>query len=305
MNAAPSRGALWAATVVLGVTGGLLVGMRNTSADIGLLTLGAAPLALGALAGVGWPQRAVRMGLALSAATLLFAAPLMGEGAICLIVIAPWHVVIVPLVALISARATRRWQLGPWAKATLSAGLLALLVAAPRLDARYSDPPAPVTLSDRVVLDAPPEQVWASLERLHLDLDGRAPLWMRALLPVPREIRGGGAEAGAERRVVFDNGVLLATVVSAQAPDHFEVALSVEDAGREFFDHWIVLQRATFSFEALPDGRTAMTHTTTYQPRHAPRWYFAPIERALGDRIQGFLLEEYARQIGPGLVARR
>lgn len=305
MNPLPSRGGLWAIAVLIGVTGALLLSQRGTTGDVGLLTLCAAPVALGLLAGLGWPDRAVRRGLALSACTLLFAAPLMGEGAICLIVIAPWHLVLTPLFALLGAWATRRWQLGPWVKAALAAGLLTLVVVAPRLDARLMDAPAPITLSDRVVLNASPEAVWASVERLHLDLDGRAPLWMRALLPVPREIRGGGADPGAERRVIFDNGTLLARVVSAEAPRRFEVALSIEDAGSEFFDHWIVLERSTFTFEPLPDGRTAFTHTTTYRPRHAPRWYFAPIERALGGEIQGWLLEEYGRQIGPGLVAAR
>ncbi len=170
--------------------------------------------------------------------------------------------------------------------------------AAPLLDARLADPDVRETYADTIVIDAPPEVVWASIERLHLDFATQAP-WVVQALPRPLAIRGGGASVGSERRVIFDNGVVLARVTASDPPRSFEVALSVEQSGREFFDHWSDLETSRFVFEALPDGRTAVTHSTTYRPLAWPRWYFAPAERALGSVLQRHMLEAYAAELFP------
>lgn len=96
--------------------------------------------------------------------------------------------------------------------------------------------------------------------------------------------------------MVFDNGSLLATVTRSEPPRRFDIDLRVEEAGREFFDHWAQLMDASFSFDALPDGRTRLTHATRYRPRVAPRWYFEPLERFFASKVQGSLLREFGRQ---------
>ena len=303
---APSRRWIWLAVGTFGAAAALLVSGRLRGGDgVGWASMYAGPLLVGTLAGVGWPQTPVRRAFTLAGLTLLCALPLMGEGVLCLIVLAPWYAVGAPLTAAGVGWAARRYQLGPWAKAAMAATAAALLLGAPALDRPALRALAPVTLSDTVVLDAPAQVVWDSVERLHLDLEGDPPVWMRLLLPVPAEIRGGGASPGDERRAVFQNGVVVATVRAADPPHGFEVALSIEDPGREFFDHWVVLQDSTFTFVPLPDGRTAFTHTTTYRPRHAPRAFFQPIEIALGRRMQAYLLDAYARELRARLLARR
>ena len=121
------------------------------------------------------------------------------------------------------------------------------------------------------------------------------------LLPVPVAIHGGGTSPGSVRRLIFANGVVRAKVVAAVPPERFEVSLSVEQSGREFFDHWVSLHDSTFGLEALSAERTRITHRTRYQPRLQPRWYWEPIERHLAGLIQGYMLEAYGEQIFPPL----
>jgi hypothetical protein len=82
------------------------------------------------------------------------------------------------------------------------------------------------------------------------------------------------------------------------------VELSIENSGREFFDHWVRLGRSTFRLERLPQGRTRIVHATKYWPRLRPRWYWAPVENQLAQVVQAYLLEAYAKQIFSDPIAK-
>jgi len=255
----------------------------------------AGPWIMGVLAGIFYPRNAVWMSLLLSAVSLLVFAPLAGEGAICVIFIAPWFLVVAPVSALITTAA------GRWMKRTqqpLAALFLVLLPSgALWLEERFPTPVEPVTLSNSVIIPAPVEQVWEELAAVDLSVAREAPVLVRALLPQPLGVAGEGAHVGAERRVTFHNGVVVARVIRSEPPVRFEMDLTVTESGREFFDHWARLGRSSFVLEPLADGRTRLTHATSYEPRITVRWYSEPFERRLGELLQGYVVEAFAEQL--------
>lgn len=266
------------------------IGDRSVARAIGQIGIFAAPVFLGILAGIVWPARPLKRALLLSIFCLLIGAPLQGEGAICLIVAVPIAVLTTLLSAFIAAALTRRFG--------RASQLLILLPFAASAYERLHPPPlsSPETISDSVIVQASPEQVWSSIEKLDIRFLKPPPWVTRIGAPVPYALRGGGAHVGAERRVLFSNGVVLATVTQARPGERFDIRLRVEESGREFFDHWMVLGDSSFLLAPLPGGRTQLTHVTTYRPLSSPRWYFRPVERYLGHAIQHYMLEAYAEQ---------
>ncbi len=270
---------------------------RGAGAVIGWAMLVAGPWVLGVLAGLFQQRRPVWTGLWLSVVCMLAFAPLAGEGAICLIFIAPWFLFITPLLAYVTVT-IKYWKHD---RSRPLAVIFLLLMPSGALwwEQRHPAPAAPVNLSDSVVLAAPVEKVWAALEGVDLTLPGQAPWLIRALLPQPQSLVGGGAHVGAERRVVFHNGVIVARIVRSEPLRSFEMDLTVTESGTEFFDHWATLGRSTISLEPLPDGRTRLTHSTWYTPRVTVRWYAEPFERRMGHLLQDYLLRAFAEELFP------
>jgi hypothetical protein len=264
---------------------------------IGGYTLCMTPFLLGVLAGRTRPDRPIRVGLLMTAVALVAGLPLLGEGAICVLVISPVYLLVGALTAGITGAIVReRRRLSLF-------GIVVLLLPAPGawLEARLLDGSRPVvTIADSVAIDAPREAVWGAVSRLTLRIPERPVTDLgsivAAMLPRPMALVGGGIERGDVRRVVFDNGTLLATVARSERFRRFTVDLRVEQAGREFFDHWANLMDATFTFDELPGNRTLVTHATRYEPRCFPRWYFEPLERLFARKVQAFLLDEFVRQ---------
>lgn len=257
---------------------------------IGQVGVFAAPVFLGILAGAVWPQKPYSRGLLLSLVCLIIGAPLMGEGVVCLIIALPIAVLTTLLSALGASAIAKRNR-------SASFLLLVLPFAASEYERQHPAPlPPPETIADSVIVPASPAQVWRSIEKLDIRFLKPAPWVTRIGAPVPHALQGGGAHVGAERRVLFGNGVVLATVTKALPEERFDIRLTVEKSGREFFDHWMVLGDSSFTLAPLPGGRTLLTHATSYRPLSNPRWYFRPVERFLGHAIQRYMLEAYAEQ---------
>lgn len=257
--------------------------------------LGAAfapPIFIGIVAGIGRPQAPVRHALILTGIALLAVAPLFGEAFFCVIMLSPLYLGTTPLVALLARAIFRRVS-------RRSARVAALLLPWALFAA---DRPVPVrelpvsTVSDAVELAAPPAAVWAAIDRLDMTFPQPDAAFARWGLPIPRALHGQGAHVGAERRLLFHNGTLVARVTASEAPRRFSLALSYEDAGREFFDHWVVLEDTEFVLEPLPGGRTRLVHTTHYRRLVRPRVWFPVVERYGSHLLQGYLLRAFSLQ---------
>jgi hypothetical protein len=275
-------------------------GFGSRTALVGEWTLLATPILLGIVAGLHRPKRPATSALKLVLLCMVVAAPALGEGLLCMVLVLPWNVIVAPIVAKLTA-----WISGKLGRRGHAlALLLPLSCLLPLLDGLSGVEERPlVELEDAVLVDAPIEEVWSSLEYLRLPFDAPAPLLVKLGLPRPVGIVGGGAFVGAERRVVFDNGTVVARVTRTRPPFEFDIDLSIERPGREFFDHWSTLLDSRFTLEAVDAQHTRVTHRTRYRPNILPRWYFEPVERAGGKLVQRYMLEAYARQLRPSAHA--
>jgi len=286
---------LGAFAALLMVISWLRYGHLGPEGVVGAWTLLAAPLLLGVVAGLRRPRNPATSALKLVLLSMVVAAPALGEGLVCMVVVLPWNLIIAPIVAALTAWLSGK--LGGHARALTL--LLPLSCLLPLLDGRRGTELPLVELEDSVLVDAPIEQVWSSLEYLRLPFDTPAPFLVRLGLPQPVGIVGGGAFVGAERRVVFTNGTVVARVTRTRPPFEFDIDLSIERPGREFFDHWSTLVDSRFILEPAGEQLTRVTHRTRYRAKVFPRWYFEPVERAGGRLVQRYMLEAYARQLRP------
>lgn len=278
-------------SVVVGTVCGLVVVAEGSaSAALPALLIYAAPLAIGLICGALVPRTPWRsLGTALQAVLLasLAEAACFREGLVCLIVVVPLYLLIALPCSALMAWAVRRF--GP-----PSGWLLLLLPVALAWGLTHRPSPSWEWIEDAIELPAPPEVVFQDISRLDLPID-TAPLWMEAIgLPRALAIEGNGASPGSERRIRFANGTLLAVVTEADAGRRFRLALSVEESGHEFIDHWVTLGESTFEFVPLASGGTRVVHRTAYLPRAHPRAWFLPIEQRLGHALQSHLLESWA-----------
>lgn len=244
------------------------------------------PCVLGVFAANTRPIGAVARSMKYLTLCLCIAAPLLGEGMICLAMSAP---IAYPLVALVAWLASRG--------AARDKNIVRGIAIIPFLWAIFARTPIDerpvVEATDAIELDATPDQVWRALEHVKLPLGDELPLFLRIGFPSPRALTSGGLEVGAERRVVFDNGTVVAHVVEATPGVRFRVTLSYEEVGHEFFDRWIDLQDATFTLQPLEGGRTRLTHVTRYRRLLDPAIYFGPMEEAGVHLMQRYLLQQF------------
>jgi hypothetical protein len=276
--------------------------VTDQTANMGWLAIAALPALLGILAGWARPEKPATTSLLMVALAFVGGLPFLGEGAICVIMIAPFYIAIGMIVAAVTGGIVRARRARGRPPSPFAVLLLLIPAAASWADPHLVGAPPVATVADSVVVDAPRDAVWSTLAELQLRFDAPPPVMLATLLPRPIAIDGHGAGPGAVRRVIFDNGTLRATVTRADPPRRFDVDLGVENAGREFFDHWATLVDSSFSFDELPGARTRITHVTRYRPRVSPRWYFAPFERLFASTMQRYLLDEFVRQrfVGPG-----
>ena len=248
------------------------------------------PLLLGLYCANSRPYGGLGSALKYTTVLLCVVSPLLGEGAVCVLMASPLIYLIVCVVVWIAS-----W-LSDSNRAKFNAiAFLPFLYAV--WDARPPEQLPVVTISDSVEMPAPPEVVWETFAHLALPLDQPLPFFLRAGFPGPQEIRGEGLFVGAERRVIFENGTIVARVDAVTFPSSFHVTLSYEGVGHEFFDRWMLLDEATFTLEALPGGHTRVTHQTSYRRMLSPGLYFTPLEEYGAHLLQQYLLEVCASYI--------
>lgn len=271
------------------------VGRVEYGGGFGWAAFFATPLCLGLLAGLARSDEPVKYSVLWSFICLVLVAPVMGEGLVCIVVLGPMFLLIAMLTALMTGLIARR---------THSPAKYALLLLPPALFALEKRPlPSELptaTVSDEVIINAPPDVAWASIDQLGLRFDGAMPWFVRELMPKPVAIWGSGASVGSVRRVEFENGTVVANVVESEWPRRFRMSLGYESPGREFFDHWTDLKDTEFEFHALPDGRTRLVHTTRYTRKIFPAWYFEPVEQFGAHLIQKYMLDHYAEYFEHG-----
>jgi hypothetical protein len=250
------------------------------------------PLVMGLLAAFFWKDLALTTteyfvySLINSAGGLACAAVFMGEGIICLVIVSPLLLGFVFVGALLG-----RW-LFQRRNSRLNLSLiplaLAILVADVHTPHHYEN-----AVSDRVVIHAPPAQVWAHLAAVP-PITEKPDFWLFQMgLPYPVQSTVSGIGVGARRRCLFSHNRVFEEKITEWSPGRkltFEITQQPRDP--EILGHARV-ERGQFVLEDNHDGSTTLTGTSWYELSVYPAWYYdlwaSRIARAVHLRVMGHI----------------
>jgi hypothetical protein len=220
------------------------------------------------------------------------------EGAICLILAAP----IVFTLQLFGALVGYAIQSRPWLNdhSTVS-GLMVLFMLPSLMAAESAHEPEPDVRAVRtsIIIDAPPEKVWAHVIAF-------PPLpepddWLfRTGLAYPQRAEIHGTGVGAVRYCVFSTGAFVEPIEIWEPPTLLRFAVSEQppplkewspyDVHPAHLDHYLASLRGEFLLERLSDGRTCLCGTTWYTNRMWPATYWHVWSDYIIQRIHGRVL---------------
>ena len=246
------------------------------------------------------PQSAVGVAMAVTTVMLLLSGPLLGEGMVCLVIVAPLIYGVVALVTWLGATLFGADRYGPHA-----------YVAVPILFALTLEGIAGLSLLPRqdtgegsVLVAAAPERVAAVLAA---PPTYRAPeaFFLRAVpFPEPVEALGEGLDVGDTRLIHFTPRTTLA-LGDEPTPRHMELEVTESrvhsDGGRVVFDvtddttlaRWMDLRTATATWEREGDA-TRLTWEFDYTRTYDPSWYFGPLQSYATDLAAAYLADTFA-----------
>jgi hypothetical protein len=195
------------------------------------------------------------------------AAIILREGVVCLVIVSPLFYVFLWTGVLVG----RLWFRPNYSKLQLTIfPLLALVTLAESL--HHSEEQAVVT--DRIVIHAPPANVWPHVLAFP-EIPDRPDYWIFRLgLPYPTTTTNGGNFVGADRQCIFSNGVVIRERVAEFVPNEkltFDVAEQPTDP--EAYGH-LTLHRGQFVLHDNRDGTTTLIGSSWYTLHVRPRWYF-------------------------------
>lgn len=220
---------------------------------------------LGAWAGIRGLLLAVLVFIGICMATGL-------EGTICIVLLMP-VLIVVPLLGSLAAYVAWRLTRGG-GRATIPAIAVLPLLFAP-IEARLPVDPTPFTVTDRIVIDAPPDRVWHELTHIGaIDPAELRPALVFAM-GVPRPLRSDlpGTTPGTMRTSVWEKDVVFHERVTESRRAHV-LAYRFEIDGRRiparaFDEHvrlggrYYALRDGAYRLRALPRGRTELSLSTT------------------------------------------
>jgi hypothetical protein len=205
--------------------------------------------------------------LLVSLVALGAAAIIMREGVVCLVIVSPALYVFILCGLLLG----RLWFRPNYSKLRLTVfPLLALLTLGESV--YHSEQQAVIT--DRLLIHAPPAQVWPHVLAFPEIPDAPSYWIFRLGLPYPTQTTNGGNFVGADRQCMFSNGIVIQERVAEFVPNEkltFDVTEQPTDP--EAYGH-ITLHRGQFVLQDNHDGTTTLIGSSWYTLHVRPRWYF-------------------------------
>lgn len=143
----------------------------------------------------------------------------------------------------------------------------------------------------RMTFAARPEQVWNRL-MFYEQIDGRPPLLLRLLLPVPTGTEGRKSRIGDEARCVYEDGHLIKRITDLETGRRyrFEVVEQALSIGRG-----VKLAGGGYTLREVPGGGTEVTLATHYVSPARPRWLWRRIEAAVCHGLHRHILRSMGR----------
>lgn len=213
-----------------------------------------------------------------SALGMVVAGIFMHEGVICLVIVSPLLLGFVFLGALLG-----RW-LFQYSNNRLNLSLVPLALAFLALDV-FSPHHYGNAVSDRVVIHAPPSQVWTHLAAVPV-IGEKPDFWLFKMgLPYPVQSTVSGQGVGASRRCVFSRGrVFEERIVEWQPGKRLTFDITRQPRDPEILGHARV-RRGQFVLQDNGDGTTTLTGTSWYELYVYPSWYYDIWARSIARQV--------------------
>ncbi|MGH9602594.1 MAG: hypothetical protein ACRD24_09430 [Terriglobales bacterium] len=278
-NPIPGNGARWNAVfIILAVAFASLfyrIVVSRKMEQTALLFIGI-PTALALLVAMTPKARTVT-GAILKAMTigLLMAAPLLGEGFVCILMASPLFFAVGVLIGKLIDLSRRE------NKRTTITGML-LLAFLPMSFEGTSERlsfPREETVSVEQVVAASAGDVERALAE-PLNMDASLPLFLRLGFPSPTGAEGEGLRVGDQRTIHFPGGEGFTgdlVLEVAEVGDGFARFRFVSD--QSMIGRWLTWRSSEVRWSAVDTTHTKVSWTLGYRRNLDPAWYFGPWER--------------------------
>lgn len=253
------------------------------------------PLLIGLLtAYLTRPKSGLGMTLKVTTIILCVVCPLLGEGAVCILMAAPIFYAIAAVGYLI-AYSVYTWLGQRWRNGAMVIVLLPFLAAKLTSTPHSIRNPRTMTVQNEVFIAAAPEIVWDVL--LHGDLvSSDFPLLLRAGFPLPKKLE---RRADGSTRLTFDPGSEpwhgTNVIVSQQVADaaHHRLTFVIKEDGTKLA-RWLTFRRTRFEVEPC-EGGCRLRQTTTFRQRMQPGLYWNALQRFFVGQMHGYALSHIKR----------
>jgi hypothetical protein len=218
------------------------------------------------------------------------------EGWVCLLMSTPLIVIGLTIGALFGV-IVRRKLIDETPKPHVTALFLLLVVpfflmGANRAEEKSRRTPRAETITNKLIVDAPPEVVWNQLKSVD-KISGSKGLLMRIGLPVPVSCAMEGEGVGAKRTCYFESGHIEERVTEWDPPRSMKFAITEFDVpGRP----WLSFQDAEYQL-TQDNGHTVITRRTTIVSRLSPAWYWRRLEQIGVETEHEYLFQELKRRM--------
>jgi uncharacterized protein YndB with AHSA1/START domain len=208
----------------------------------------------------------------------------------------------------------RRWRIG------IASALLLAGVGWQVVDGAIDNPARhPLHHAEStIVIDAPPDRVFAAIAGPSLTIDQRWQWFLRIGLPMPSRLEMDQSGLGAGVHATFSHGMAHGHVTEwrpgralAYTIDRYDIddlPFHITRLGRgphyglatERVDNWLTLVSTRYALEATPSGGTRLRRTVVWRRHLAPGFYFGWLQDQIMSRGQQRLLELVRERVPKG-----
>lgn len=268
------------------------------------------PFFVGAIVGVLAPERPIRNSFITLTVALMASIVLLQEGVVCVVFALP---LVIPetILGALSGATIRRHVHHRRLRMFIAGGLMFVAAGWQAVDGALDDPAQhPLHHAEAtIVIDAPPERVFAAIAGPTLAIAPRWQWFLRIGLPMPTRLDIEQPALGGGVRATFSHGVAHGHITEwrprralAYGIDGYDIddlPFHITRLGRgphyglatERVDNWLTLEGTRYDLEATPDGGTRLRRSVSWRRHLAPGFYFGWLQDQIIARGQHRLLE--------------